>query len=101
VQGRSVVSPSEPAQAHSSLCIDAQQAFEGSSWNARDFNGPMIACWGIVTQKAFPPWVIILSAFIVLLSLFAFVLGLVGGYSADEYMTPAFSEQSVPPSRPY
>jgi hypothetical protein len=62
---------------------------------------PIDCVLGIVTERAFPPWVTILAFVIVLVSLWALVLGLVGGYIADEYMTPAFSEQSVPPSRGY
>lgn len=63
--------------------------------------GPSIACWRVVTQTALPRWALIAAVAIVVISLVAFALGLIVGYIADEYMTPAFSEQSVPPPRAY
>jgi hypothetical protein len=70
-------------------------------WN-RSISLPIDCVVARRDTESFPPsWVIILTAFIVLLGLWAFVLGLVGGYLVDEYRTPSFSEQSVPPSRTY
>lgn len=54
-----------------------------------------------MTQTALPRWALIAAVAIVVISLVAFALGLIVGYIADEYMTPAFSEQSVPPPRAY
>ena len=67
--------------------------------NVRDFDGPSIACCRIVTQIVVPRWVPRVVAAVVVLSLTAFVVGLVGAYIADEYMTPAYDEYSVPPPR--
>jgi hypothetical protein len=49
----------------------------------------------------FSGWPLIVITTIVLLDLMAFAIGLVGAYIADEYMTPAFSEQSVPQPKLY
>jgi len=38
---------------------------------------------------------------LVLLNLLGFVAGLIGSVIADEYMTPAYSEQSYPQPRLY
>jgi uncharacterized membrane protein len=48
-----------------------------------------------------PRWVVIVATLVVLFSLTVFALSLVVGYIGDEYVRPAFSEQSVPPARPY
>jgi hypothetical protein len=50
-------------------------------------------------QIIFPRWVTVVVAAIVVLGLTAFAVGLVGVYIADEYMSPAHSEHSVPPPR--
>jgi hypothetical protein len=55
----------------------------------------------IMRRIAFPRWALVVVAVIVLLNLTAFVAGLVGVYIADEYVTPAFSEQSFPQPRRY
>ena len=52
-----------------------------------------------MTQIIFPRCVPVVVAAIVVLGLTAIAVGLVGVYIADEYMTPAFSEHSVPPPR--
>ena len=52
-------------------------------------------------QITFPDWVPAVVALIVVFNLTVFVTGLVVICIADEYVTPAFSEQSVPPSRAY
>ena len=64
-----------------------------------DCDGPSIACCRLMTQIVFPRWVPVVVAAIVVLGLRAFAVGLVGVYIADEYMTTAFSEHSVPPPR--
>jgi hypothetical protein len=43
----------------------------------------------------------IIGSVLVTIWLSALVLGLIGIYVADEYVTPAFSEQSVPQPRLY
>jgi hypothetical protein len=48
-----------------------------------------------------PRWVIIIGMVVVLLGLTVFLGSLVVGYIGDEYFSPAFSEHSVPTSRPY
>ena len=54
-----------------------------------------------MSEFALPRWAVIVVVVIVFFTLMAFALALVGGYIADEYMTPALSEQSVPPARTY
>jgi uncharacterized membrane protein len=44
---------------------------------------------------------VIVTTLIVLFSLAVFVVSLVVGYIGDEYVSPALSEQSVPPARRY
>ena len=50
---------------------------------------------------AFPRWVLVVGTALLVIWLTALVVGLIGIYIADEYVTPAFSEQSVPPPRLY
>jgi uncharacterized membrane protein YdfJ with MMPL/SSD domain len=69
--------------------------------DCRERLGFAIACQGIVTQIVSRPWDLAVVAALVLLVLLLTVAGLIGAYVADEYMTPAFSEHSVPPPRPY
>jgi hypothetical protein len=71
----------------------------GGAVGSGDFDGPSIACCRMVTETIFPRWVPIVVAVIVVLGLTAFVVGIVGAYIADEYMTPAASEHSFPPPR--
>jgi hypothetical protein len=46
-----------------------------------------------------PRWIIIVGTVLVLLGLMTFVASLVVGYILDEYVSPPFSQQSVPSSR--
>ena len=48
-----------------------------------------------------PRWIIIVAAVLVLIGLMTFVASLAVGYILDEYVSPPFSQQSVPSSRPY
>jgi hypothetical protein len=50
---------------------------------------------------AFSRGTLVVGAVLVTLWLSALVLGLAAIYIADEYVRPAFSEQSVPPPRLY
>jgi hypothetical protein len=52
---------------------------------------------GIAFSKA----TMTIGAALVLIWMLMLALGLLGIYIADEYLTPAFSEQSVPPPRLY
>ena len=61
------------------------------------FDGSRIACSRIMRQIAFSPGGLAIVAAIVFFNLAAFAAGLVVIYIGDEYVTPAFSEQSVPP----
>jgi hypothetical protein len=46
-------------------------------------------------------WLVVVVTVVVVLDLMAFAIGLIGIYVADEYMTPAFSEQSFPQPKRY
>ena len=54
-----------------------------------------------MNRIAFPPWALVVGTALLVIWLAALVVGLIGIYIADEYLTPAFSEQSVPPPRLY
>ena len=54
-----------------------------------------------MTLIAFPRWALIVGLVLLVVWFAALALGLVGIYVADEYMTPALNEQSVPPARAY
>jgi hypothetical protein len=47
-----------------------------------------------------PRWIIIVGAVLVLVGLMTLVASLIVGYILDEYVSPPFSQQSVPSSRP-
>jgi hypothetical protein len=47
-----------------------------------------------------PRWFIIAGAVVVLVGLMTFVASLIVGYILDEYVSPPFSQQSVPSSHP-
>jgi hypothetical protein len=49
----------------------------------------------------FPRWSLVVGAALLAIWMGVLVLGLVGIYIADEYVTPAFSEQSFPQPRLY
>jgi hypothetical protein len=49
-----------------------------------------------MTRIAFPPSALIIGTVLMTLWMVAIVAGLVCIYVADEYVTPAFSEQSFP-----
>ena len=55
----------------------------------------------IMNRVAFPPWALVVGTALLVIWLTALVVSLIGIYIADEYVTPAFSEQSVPPPRLY
>jgi hypothetical protein len=55
----------------------------------------------IMSDIVFPRWGVIVAALLVLFCLTVFLLSLVVIYIGDEYVDPAFSEQSVPPPRSY
>jgi hypothetical protein len=46
-------------------------------------------------------WIIAVGIVLVVLGLMTFVASLVVGYILDEYVSPPFSEQSVPPASRY
>ena len=48
-----------------------------------------------------PRWVVIVATLVVLFCLTAFLVSRVVAYIGDEYVSPAFSEHSVPPARSY
>ena len=52
-------------------------------------------------EIAFSRSTLVIGSVLVVLWLASLVLGLLGVYIADEYVTPAVSEQSVPPPRLY
>jgi hypothetical protein len=52
-----------------------------------------------MSQIVVPRWLIAVGMLFVLLGLMAFVASLVVGYIGDEYVSPPFSEQSVPSPR--
>jgi len=54
-----------------------------------------------VTPIAFPRWALVVGVVFLATWMAALVMGLVGIYIADDYLTPAFSEQSVPQPRLY
>ena len=54
-----------------------------------------------MTLIAFPRWALIVGLVLLVVWFAAVAVGLVSIYVADEYMTPAFSEQSVPQPRLY
>ena len=49
----------------------------------------------------FPRWSLVVGTVLLVIWMGALVVGLVGIYIADEYVTPAFSEQSFPQPRLY
>jgi hypothetical protein len=55
----------------------------------------------IVKSIAFPRWVVAVGMALLVIWMTVLVAGLIGIYIADEYVTPAVSEQSVPPPRLY
>jgi hypothetical protein len=52
-------------------------------------------------QIAFPRWVVLTLAVLLLLNMTLWLVGLVGIYVGDEHVSPALSEQSVPQPKPY
>jgi uncharacterized membrane protein len=54
-----------------------------------------------MSDTVVPRWIVLVGTIVVLLGVTLFLGSLVVGYVADEYVNPALSEQSVPPSRPY
>ena len=55
----------------------------------------------IVKSIVFPRWVLAVGMALLVIWMTAIVVGLIGIYIADEYVTPAVSEQSVPQPRLY
>ena len=54
-----------------------------------------------MTLIACPRWMLVVGLVLIAIWLSALAIGLVAIYIADEYVTPAFSEQSVPQPRLY
>ena len=50
-----------------------------------------------MSQVVVPRWIIVVGSIVVLLGVMVFLAALVVGYIGDEYVTPAFSESSIPP----
>jgi hypothetical protein len=55
----------------------------------------------IVKNIAFPRWVFAVGMALLVIWMTVLVAGIFAIYIADEYVTPAVSEQSVPPPRLY
>jgi hypothetical protein len=55
----------------------------------------------IVKSIAFPRWVLAVVVALLVIWMTVLVAGLIGIYIADEEVSPAFSEQSVPKPRLY
>ena len=73
----------------------------GCARTVQNGHGPLIACLTLVNRIAFPRWVLAVGTALLVIWMTVLVAGLIGIYIADEYLTPAFSEQSVPPPRLY
>jgi hypothetical protein len=56
---------------------------------------------GGMKRIEFPRWSLVVGTVLLVIWMGALVVGLVGIYIADEYATPAFSEQSFPQPRLY
>ena len=54
-----------------------------------------------VSDFVLPPWGVVVATIIALFCLTVFLVSLGMIYVGDEYVQPAFSEQSVPPPRSY
>jgi hypothetical protein len=54
-----------------------------------------------MSEVVVPRGVVIVATLVVLFSLTVFIVSLVVGYIGDEYVSPPWSEQSVPPARSF
>jgi hypothetical protein len=54
-----------------------------------------------MSQSVVARWIIVVAGVLVLVGLMTLVAALIVDYILDEYVTPPFSEQSVPSPRPY
>jgi hypothetical protein len=62
---------------------------------------PQLRVSAIMDRIAFPRPALIIGTVLIMIWMAAIAAGLVWVYVADEYMTPAFSEQSFPQPRLY
>ena len=62
---------------------------------------PRLRVWAGMKRIEFPRWSLAVGTVLLVIWMGVLVLGLVGIYVADEYLTPAASEQSFPQPRLY
>lgn len=54
-----------------------------------------------MSDVVLPRWVLVVAAVVVLLCMTAFIGSLVIAYIDEEFVSPSFNEESVPPPRSY